>query len=376
MSHMASIPTSRLFSLRRAGQAGLPVVLTVALTGCSWLGLTSNANKYLEAESIPASSIPGHLDRPDFVVLMEIPEVQDSRGIAGQEFELELPEPMSSAGVDQVVIKKLGDEHWLFVDAPPAIVWPKIMAWCEANHVPVIAANPRRGLIETSWIISADGDAKQVVSSITDGGSWADPNASVRNRFLIRLEPGIRPQSTELHIRHQGVPLAEFNAVRDAAWYAPSDNLPVEHEFLQSMAFELGETINETVVFSRMAAELRGERAQVLPDRERPVLNYQLDFDRAWATVNSALRSARITVEDVDRSSQILYVYYDETLIETPGFIRRLFGAGKKVDEKRYQLHLETVGEEVHVTVHQGQQQLAEAATAERLLKIIKQFSS
>lgn len=377
---MSDIASKRR-TFRQQGQGIARLVLAGALAGvlcgCSWLGIEGNEYKYLEAESTPESNIPGTLDQPDFVILMEIPEVQDSRGIAGQEFELELPEPLSSATVDQVVIKKLGEENWLFVDAPPAIVWPKVLAWCEANHVPVVAANPRRGLIETAWIIASQGDAKRVVDSITDGGSWADPNANMRNRFLIRLEPGIRPQSTELHIRHQGVPLSEFSPGRDIAWHAPSDNVPLEHEFLNSMAFKLGETINETVSFSRMAAELRGERAEVVPDRERPMLKYQLDFDRAWATVNSALRNARITIEDLDRSSQILYVYYDETFIETPGFIRRLFGAGKKVDEsKRYQLHLAAAGEEVHVTVLKGESQLAEPATAERLLKIIKQFSS
>ena len=366
-----------LHRFERSVRTGLVCLLALAIGGCSYLGIGNQEDKYLEAREQPISSIPTHLDQPEFVQLMEIPEVQDSRGIAGQTFELELPEPLSSAGVDQVVIKKLGDEHWLFVDAPPAIVWPKIMAFCEASNVPVVSANPRRGLIETSWIISALGDAEQVVGSIVSGTSWADPNASIRNRFLIRLEPGIRPQSTELHVRQQEVPLAEFQPSRDAAWHAPSDNVTVEHEFLSSLAFQLGETINETVVFSRMAAELRGERAQIVPDRTRPTLRYQLDFDRAWATVNGALRNARIPIEDLDRSSRVFFVYYDDTFIEAPGFLRRLFGRGAKIDEsKKYRLHLAPSGEEVHVSVHQSDAELADPLIAEKLLKIIKQFSS
>ncbi len=352
-------------------------LLMASLGGCSYLGITNKKDEYLQARSEPESSIPGHLDQPTFIALMEIPEVRDSRGIAGQTFELELPEPLSSAGVDQVVIKKLGDDHWLFVDAPPAIVWPKIMAWCEASNVPVISANPRRGLIETAWIISAEGDAEQVVDSIVSGTSWADPGASVRNRFLIRLEPGIRPQSTELHVRQQEVPLAEYQPSRSAVWHVPSDNVRVEHQFLNSLAFQLGATINETVVFSRMAAELRADRAQVVPDREKPVLKYQLDFDRAWATVNGALQNARIPIEDLDRSSRVFYVYYDDTFIEAPGFLRRLFGGGPKIDEsKKYRLHLATSGEEVHVSVHGRDTELADPLIAEKLLKIIKQFSS
>lgn len=345
-------------------------------SGCSWLGIGGDEPEYLSAGSLPPTRIPDSLDEPPFIDLMEIPQVVDSRGIAGKRFTLELPEPLSSGAVEQIVLKTLGDDKWLFVDAPLAIVWPRILAFCEENNVPVVSASPRRGLVESAWIVSKEGEAESVIESIVGGASWADPQANSRNRFLFRLEPGIRPQSTELHVRHQRAALEQVDPNREPGWYTLSDNLPLEHAMLTSVAYALGDSINETVSFSRLAAELQGDRAEVVADRERPTLRYKLDFDRTWATVNGALNSARIEVEDLDRSSKVFYVYYTDNL-EAPGLFRRWFGLGARRDEQnRYELHLAQASGEVHVSVHKSADELADPAIAERLLKTIKQYSS
>ena len=108
------------------------------------------------------------------------------------------------------------------------------------------------------------------------------------------------------------------------------------------------------------------------------MLIYKLGFDRAWATVGGALENARIDVEDLDRTSHVYFVYYDESVERDPGFFTRLFTSQDKVleDRFRYQVHLDTRQNEVLVTVLKDTTTPADALIAERLLRIIKESST
>ena len=50
----------------------------------------------LEEGSTQKIEIPEGLDRPQFIDLMPIPEIEDPRGLAGTQFELRPPEPLST----------------------------------------------------------------------------------------------------------------------------------------------------------------------------------------------------------------------------------------------------------------------------------------
>ena len=77
---------------------------------------------------------------------MPIPEIEDPRGLAGTQFELRPPEPLSTRyGVDQIVIKRLDGDQWVFLDIPPAVVWPKIIQFWEANNLMLTAQTQARG---------------------------------------------------------------------------------------------------------------------------------------------------------------------------------------------------------------------------------------
>ena len=94
------------------------VVLVSALTqSCSWL--SSSQDVYLQASSVSRTKIPESLDEPIYDDAMAIPPIDDARGIAGQKLELGLPEALSTAfGVEQIVIKRIGDNRWVFIDTP------------------------------------------------------------------------------------------------------------------------------------------------------------------------------------------------------------------------------------------------------------------
>jgi outer membrane protein assembly factor BamC len=112
-----------------------------------------------------------------------------------------------------------------------------------------------------------------------------------------------------------------------------------------------------------------------------------LEFERAWATVGSALKNARIPVEDLDRTAQIYYIYYDPSRVfkEEPGFFSRLFSKEEDVqaldDAHRYKILLQTPEgatgvTDVKVTIQNKNGNPADALLAEGLLRVIKESST
>lgn len=356
------------------------LIACLLASGCGMFSFLGARESYLEAQDLPRTKIPASLDKPPFEDLMAVPDVIDSRGIAGARLQIPLPERLNSSyGVEQIVIKRLGDERWIFLDSPLPSVWPKIQEFLEANNFVVVERDPSNGVTETDWLISIDGDADEIFESIRSGAAWADSAASIENRFHLQVQPGIRPGSCEISIRHKKIPLGSSEGRDDPDWTGLSDNPELESKLLSALAYALGDTINDRSI-SYLASRLEVEsRAVLMPDKVRPILKYKLDLNRAWATVGSALKSAQIEVEDRDRTAQIYFVFYDDSVVDNPGFIRRLFSRDKKIfrgDVNRYRLHLDEASDGVHVTVRKDETTLAGPLVSERLLNIIKEYST
>ena len=91
----------------------------------------------LETGTSAPTEIPGSLDKPPFNDQMPIPEVIDYRGLAGKEVELRLPDALSTTfGVEQIVIRRLGESRWVFLDLPTATIWPQVVLFWEENNLP------------------------------------------------------------------------------------------------------------------------------------------------------------------------------------------------------------------------------------------------
>jgi len=361
----------------------LAVAVSFVLSGCGLLGWETHDRReaYLEAGSIEPVKIPEGLDRPDFQDALVIPEARDLRQIAGQRLDLGLPEALSTSyGVDQIVIKKLDDERWVFVDSPPAMVWPKVRAFFSSNRIPLDYADPARGEMQTQWLAGDGENAKAIFAALKGGGRSVNRNAKSRHQFRVRLEPGIRDGSTEIYLEHKRQ--ANASVIREDAveWNGESDNDELEGEVLSGIAYYLGDNINTSPAFSAMASTVGGgQKAELVPDKSKPVLKYRLSFERAWATVGNALDNARIDIEDLDRGAATYYVYYDDSRVREPGFLGRLFSGDDENEPgamHRYEVHLDDREDEVHVTVKKDEANLADALVAEKLLQIIKQYST
>jgi outer membrane protein assembly factor BamC len=347
-----------------------------ALSGCGWFGNDTLVTR-LETGSSAPTEMPLGLAAPSYVEMMPIPQIEDPRGLSDIDYELRRPEPLSTRyGVDQIVIKKLDDEQWVFLDIPPSVVWPKVVQFWEANNLEVASADPAAGILTSRWITAREGSAEDTFQSIRDGNVFRNTRNVNLHQFKLRMEPGVRSGSTELYIEQRQVPADAPYRLDNMVWQGASDDLTLEREVLKGIAYYLGENISQGTM-SMMASNLTEGRTRLIPDRYKPELRYKLDFNRAWATVGDALETANITVNDIDRSEATYFVYYQPTHQVNPGFFRKIFSRGEKAQnaESLYQVRLESTDGEVLVTVLQGDG-FADGLAAERLLKIIKEYST
>ena len=362
-------------------------MLSLLIPGCSFIGLDryfgeSDIQKWLETESSDSTQIPVGLDQPKFNDLMPIPEIDDYRGLSGQTMEVGLPEALNTAfAVEQIVIRRLGDQRWVFLDLPTAVIWPQVVLFWEENDFPVAMLDPRNGTLETEWLIGTFGNPDEIYESLKNGSAWSFQPSAQQYKFRIKLEPGVRNGSTELFIEQKQ---RRLGGQLEASWGKGSDNPELEGKLLSVMAYYLGDRMVEGPKVSLLAAGLQESKANLVTQPSGMVLSYKLDLDRAWATVGAALEDARVAVDDLDRRSRVYYVTYSSSHDPDPGFFSRLLGRrSNKIQEgERYSflVQLEDREEEVLVTIGANDQPEEDATRnlilRERLLKLIKEYST
>ena len=367
--------------------------LVVALTsGCAWFGISEEQRAMEEGASAPLI-LPETLDEPEYVDLMPIPDIVDYRGLGGRAFEVGLPSSLATSfEVEQIIIRRLGDERWVFLDRPVAIIWPQILPFFEEHGLPLSVQDAGSGTLITDWLVGGEGDADEIFNGLAASTAPAEePSASelsiapiaTRYQFRVSVEPGVRSGSTELHVNQKQLPMDSLLASDAMDWSVASDNPELEGKLLSALAYYLGDRIAEGPSVSLLAAGLQSTKATLVTEASSMVLKYRLDFNRAWATVGAALEDAQISVDDLDRSSADYYVTYATRHSAGPGFIRRLFTSAKAgAGGYKFKVHLEASGEEVHVTAFGEDNDFpkddptTELLLSERLLKLIKEHST
>ncbi len=107
------------------------------------------------------------------------------------------------------------------------------------------------------------------------------------------------------------------------------------------------------------------------------MLRLNLDFERAWATVNQALHEAKLDVTDVDRSAGVFYVTVTDQMLnqeEKPSIWTRWFRSEnkRKIDDPAWSRR--QPGYELTVFDDNGQRTPADMA--EQILIMIREFAT
>ena len=357
------------------------IFLLLFLKSCGslgWLG-KSDEQKKLEEGTSKLTKIPRELDPPLFNDPMAIPEIQDFRGLSGSEIELGLPDPLATNfGVEQILIRRLGENRWVFVDLPVATVWPRVRLFFEEKKFPLISVEVSEGRIETDWIVGSSGDAESVFESLSNPNRGETQGYLHEYSFNVLVETGVRSGSTELFVEERN--RLRIDESPSAPWDGFSDEPALESKMLSALAYYIGERIAEGPSISLAAATRQASKVETISGESGTVLKYRLDFDRTWATIGRALEDAEVEVVDLDRSAGVYYVNYSSLANSKSGFLKRIFNSG---DEKKE-------GRPFLVTVSsQSGQIIVNAAPSgesspgpedlvlrERLIKIIKEYST
>jgi len=105
-----------------------------------------------------------------------------------------------------------------------------------------------------------------------------------------------------------------------------------------------------------------------------PILRLNVSFARAWAAVGDSLKSADITVSDLNRSIGTYYVELTEEGVEVePGFWASMFGSEVEVETLPLQVKVNRARSGVYIAVHKDLDNLAEDQQAQDLLARIKE---
>lgn len=292
-----------------------------SLSSCGIIGdknstLRSRDKDYLRSETISPLVVPDGLTAKEFEHLYPIPDVAASDEF-GDDYSLsdfEVPRPDSVHADEKtlgVKIQKLSGQQWIFLGASTAQVWPRAQNFLVSTDVGVVISDAESGLIETDWLKYSDDD-------------------SLKARFRIRLEKGLHPETTEVHVLEASYPIDEPVSM-PMQWPVTSTSPEREAWFLKELANHLAEAISNSSA-SLLGQNVGGKtKAGFVSGAPEPTMALRLPRDRAWATIIHSARHQGFHTWEKDSGRGLIYAMYDEDLIDPKnGFFRRLLRFGFK----------------------------------------------
>lgn len=270
---------------------------------------TDRSEDYQDAVSLPVVTLPEDVDSLPLEPLFPIPEVKEKddsfveAAVGGE--KVPRPEPMSAEReAAKVKIQKVGNRRWVLVEAPAGQVWPLAQSYLSTTGIKVLRSDAASGLIETDWVqFKAD--------------------ATTENHYRIRIEKGVRPESTEVHVLHDQA----ANAKAEWSWPETSDDPEREAWLLEGLANSLAQSIGNNSA-SLLGQSIGGEsKAELTVIKGDPALVLRLDQARAWATLTHGLKDNDFRLWEEQEADGIFYFQYTGDY-KKPNWFVRLFTWG------------------------------------------------
>ena len=289
------------------------VLVTTAsiLTGCGLLPLMPFNNgsdkptstTYIDLRPQAPLEVPEDLRQSEPSQVSAIPEIIEQRNASYYPDRPPLPDAKyASDNRDEVRVQRLGNRSWLVIPESPTTAWPKMKQFFADNGVLLVDDRPEVGRLNTGWLKENETPARDLVRSLLASARSEAGLESGEDRFLIRVEQGLQPQSTEVHLRHDndalnGVVAANLLYVQDAN----SDLIAAENELLQQIGAYVAARVAESTV-SKVALQIG---SQPKSDMRRnadgiPELRFFLDRRRAVASLTQSLRNAGVIINSED----------------------------------------------------------------------------
>ena len=359
------------FPKRTAGAGrflcGLAVAAVVA--GCGWWGSEERlAYPYLVAQPGDELEVPSDLAGVTIEDTWPIPEIDDHP--LARVYPGDAPRPEIFVGRedrDAVKIQRLGERRWVVVADPPELVWPVVKQFLTDASVTIAGEDPPQGVIDGGWLDIAGATQDDIIRTSLRTAREEESIAEGKDRVRFRVEQGIRRGSTEIHVRHENDALMEAGEDFPETSAIPSAEETILGEFgsyyAAGVASQTISMVGRDVATESKARVERNEAGY-------PVLRLNVDFDRAWATVNQALDRAEIEVLRQDREDALI----EAIMPPESGTIRLLQGRSQRAKPIRIRINEADSSYVVHVVNLEGNPVTVELS--ERVLAVLREFAA
>lgn len=296
--------------------------------------------------------------------------------------------------IPNVELKRSDAERWLEVQATPQQVWPKVVSFWREQGILLVEQDPTVGVMRTDWLDNRAEIRRDFVTRMISKVAEGVYATSTRDQYSLRIEPGQRSGTTDIHLTHRGMEeKLVTNAIGDGSstiWEPSGSDPNKAAEMLRrlmvylgasqqggaSVAAQTGEGTSGGTPASSLAPV--SAKARLVTEAGVPVLVIAEDARRAWRSVGYALQRAGFAVEDRDMSRGVFYVRYvgeDVDSANKPSMLSRMaFWRREKVDAvKQYQVIVQGGEAESRATVLDEASAPAPVETAQRILSLMQE---
>ena len=377
------------FSIVRA--AIIIFLLPALAVGCGWFGKNQpeekDPNDYLQAKPVADLRVPADLPSKPGLDPFPVPEIPPQTNPSFYPQRPPLPDAMyANDNRNEVRIQRLGGRAWLAIPEPPTTAWPKIKQFFADNGVAFAFEDPEEGRLNTVWLALDSEGYRDVVRATMLGVKQAEGLVNGKDRLLIRVEQGLQPTATEVHLRHdndqQG---SQITGAVTGLRAITSDSNDAENRLLSAIGAYIAARVAESTV-SRVAQEIgSGAKTELIRNADgQPVLRLFLDRGRAWATLGQSLRNAEVVeVAVLEQSSETasIQVLLPQSLFggdRSVGVLCRLTFSCSGDDDVNVTLRMtpSPQSEVFDVLVFDGEAPLADNDLAQQILVLIREYAA
>lgn len=368
------------------------VLATLVITGCSWFGgdddgdgiLLNPKDDYLEAVQHNKLVLPEDLSQLENTDPFPIPPTPKQSNARFYPDRPPLPDAIyANDNRDEVRIQRLGDRRWLVIPEPPTTAWPKLKQFMAENGVALTYDEPQSGRVNTEWMQIQDTGYRDIIRSLLKDAKAEDPLATGQDRFLIKVEQGLRVRTTEVHVRHENdsvsLPVRDEIVVIDGL----SSHLDAaEDDLLNEIGAYIAAKVSEQTV-SKVALQIgSAKKTELLRDANGfPVLHLYLDYERAWATLGQALDNAEVEILNLDRETGLFAVNIPGSVFtgddDGPGFLCRLTFSCDDDEALDVQIKVQGDKQDYRVSILEADSDKPlDAEIAQQVLVLIREYAA
>ncbi len=284
---------------------------------------SDHSRDYQRAASIKPMALPEGMKSQPLEPLYAIPRIteQDVGLLDLGSGDAPRPDPLSKNTEEaKVKIQKVAGKRWILASASSSQIWPLTQSFLASRNLTLAKTQPSDGVIETNWLT-------------------LKKDADNRNRFRILIEPGVHPDTAEVHVLQQSVVKGQEGGA--GGWPNDSVDAVQEAALLDDLAISLADGVNNRAA-SLLGQKVGGEvKATVVVVAGEPVLSLNLTATRAVASLARAVTADGFVSWGRNAEAGVYYLGYKDQA-HPPGWFSRwfLFAKTKAKANPRYECNL------------------------------------